>query len=227
MAFAYGVFPQDRSERRDDYPAADQGWAQEISCRTRHGQRDVSQLLDPARRGELRGMSDLGAAVNRAVLSGVTAVSNSYGGNEWPGETGIDSAYNHPGIATTASSGDPDILASTERLTLVTAVGGTSLYQATNTVAYADETACRTMLAAAAARLKASDVADRPVCANRTLADVSAVADPNTPVWVYARTLMLASSRLAAPDFGANHFIGVRACGQPRVAPDLERIPVP
>ena len=34
--------------------------------------------------------SDLGTAVNEAVALGAVAVSNSYGGGEWSGETGAD-----------------------------------------------------------------------------------------------------------------------------------------
>jgi subtilase family serine protease len=50
--------------------------------------------------------SDLAVAVNTAAALGVQAISNSYGGSEWAGETSLDSSYNHPGVAVVASSGD-------------------------------------------------------------------------------------------------------------------------
>ena len=50
---------------------------------------------------------DLGIAVNRAASLGAVAISNSYGGGEFSGESSFGSTYfNHPGVAITASSGD-------------------------------------------------------------------------------------------------------------------------
>jgi subtilase family serine protease len=50
--------------------------------------------------------NNLGAAVNTAVSLGAVAVSNSYAGPEWSGETYYDRYYNHPGVAITAGTGD-------------------------------------------------------------------------------------------------------------------------
>ena len=52
------------------------------------------------------GFSDLGTAVDAAVSMGAVAVSNSYGGPEWPSETDDDTYYNHPGVAITVATGD-------------------------------------------------------------------------------------------------------------------------
>ncbi|HVV75206.1 MAG TPA: IPT/TIG domain-containing protein [Mycobacteriales bacterium] len=49
--------------------------------------------------------SDLGAAVNAAVAAGADEVSNSYGGREDYAPTSF-TAYNHPGVVITASTGD-------------------------------------------------------------------------------------------------------------------------
>src|SRR5437764_9219083 len=51
-------------------------------------------------------VADLAAAVDTAVRSGATVVSNSYGAGEFSGETTYDTHYNHPGVAITVSSGD-------------------------------------------------------------------------------------------------------------------------
>ena len=62
-----------------------------------------------------------------------SAISNSYGGSESSSELSTDSAYNHPGLAITVSSGDSgygvEYPAASQ---YVTAVGGTTLTQASN-----------------------------------------------------------------------------------------------
>jgi uncharacterized protein with LGFP repeats len=132
--------------------------------------------------------SNLDVAVNTAVTLGANAVSNSYGQSEYFGE-GAESAgyYDHPGIAVTVASGDQgygtQFPASSQ---YVTAVGGTSLTQLSNArtrngseVAWSQAgSGCSSLLP------KPSWQADTG-CANRTEADVAAVADPNTPVWAY------------------------------------------
>src|SRR5205814_10245987 len=74
-------------------------------------------------------VTDLGAAVNRAVADGAVVVSNSYGGGESSSETSImTSYYTHPGVAITVSSGDSGYgVQSPAAFKTVTAVGGTSL----------------------------------------------------------------------------------------------------
>jgi hypothetical protein len=104
-------------------------------ARPRRGQRDLSEVQHPARRGELREFSNLAAAVNYATSRpDVVAISISYGGSEFSGEMAYDSAYHHSGKAITVSSGDNgygvEIPAASP---FVTAVGGTSLHQASNT----------------------------------------------------------------------------------------------
>ena len=63
----------------------------------------------------------------------MAAISNSYGGSEASSETSTASAYNHPGVAITVSSGDGgygvEYPAASQH---VTAVGGTTLTQASN-----------------------------------------------------------------------------------------------
>jgi len=72
----------------------------------------------------------LAAAVDTAAAKGAHAIGNSYGGAESGSQT-YEPSYNHPGVAITASSGDSgygtQFPASSPH---VTAVGGTTVYQA-------------------------------------------------------------------------------------------------
>ena len=133
-------------------------------------------------------LTNLGIGVNTAVALGANVVSNSYGADEFSTEAQADHYYDHPGVAIVASSGDsgygveypaasPDVVA----------VGGTSLHQSTNT---GTRNATETVWSGAGSGCSAYEA--KPTwqtdtgCGRRTVADVSAVADPNTGVWVYA-----------------------------------------
>ena len=132
--------------------------------------------------------ANLAAAVNTAAsIAGVNAISNSYGGGE-SGTTTYASAYNHPGIAITASTGDSGYGASFPATSPnVIAVGGTRLVTAANTRGWSETawtsggSGCSTVYA------KPSFQHD-PSCGARMEADVSAVADPATGVAVYGPT---------------------------------------
>ncbi len=167
------------------YPSANAGWALEIALdvEVAHAMcQNCSILLVEANSNSF---GDLMAAEDRAVTLGANEISNSYGASEFSGETGYDAHFNHPGVAITASSGDsgygPQYPAASQ---YVTAVGGTSLYlNADNS--YNHENAW------GGAGSGCSSFEIKPVwqsdsgCANRTIADVSAVADPNTGAAVY------------------------------------------
>jgi subtilase family serine protease len=130
--------------------------------------------------------ANLGAAVNEAVSLGAKFVSNSYGGGESSTEASSDSSfYNHPGVAVTASSGDsgfgPQYPAASQ---FVTAVGGTSLTRASNARGWTETVWNGAGSGCSAFEAKPSWQHDTG-CSRRTIADVSAVADPNTGVAVY------------------------------------------
>jgi subtilase family serine protease len=169
------------------YPTADSGWSEEIALDL-----DMASAVCPncsilLVEANSNSYNDLAAGVNEAVALGANVVSNSYGGSEWSGEGGFDSAYNHPGVAITVSSGDAGYGAEYPAASpYVTAVGGTSLNQATNTGARdGTETAWSSAGSGCSAyEAKPSWQLDT-ACTNRTVADVSAVADPNTGVWIY------------------------------------------
>jgi subtilase family serine protease len=139
-------------------------------------------------------LANLATAVNRAAAQpGVVAISNSYGG----GDSAENSAYNHPGIAITASTGDAGFKGGSYPASsaFVTAVGGTSLKMSGTT--RVSETAwsgagsgCSTVIAQPSFQTTAVTG-----CAKRAIADVSAAADPNTGgLSVYAPTTARNSS---------------------------------
>lgn len=125
-------------------------------------------------------------ANDAAVRLGANVISNSWGGNEYNGETAdCNRFFNHPGVAITVASGDsgfaPDYPAACEG---VTAVGGTTLYQDTSARGWGEIAWSGTGSGCSAYIPKPSWQHDR-LCGKRTFADTAAVADPNTPVAFY------------------------------------------
>jgi subtilase family serine protease len=184
---ANGCFRKVAQDGSTNYPATDPGWSEEISLDV-----DMVSAICPNCHILLvesndNSLANLGAAVNEAVTLGAKYVSNSYGGPEDPSELTADSQfYNHPGVAVTASLGDGGYGAIYPAASQdVTAVGGTTLTR--------DSTAARgwTETAWSGAGSGCSAYEAKPSwqsdtgCSNRTVADVSAVADPNTGVSVY------------------------------------------
>jgi hypothetical protein len=133
-------------------------------------------------------IGDLGAAVDTAVALGANVVSNSYGTGEYPGEnTDANLYYNHPGVAIVASSGDAGYGVEFPAASpTVTAVGGTTLAQYTNSGV---RNGLETVWAGSGSGC--SQYEPKPSwqndagCARRTVSDVAAVANPATGVWVY------------------------------------------
>jgi subtilase family serine protease len=168
-------------------PKSNGGWSMEIALdvETVHGVcANCSILLVEA---DSPNMKNLMASVDTAVKAGAAAVSNSYGGPEFSGETIFDSHFNYPGIAFTVSSGDSGYGVQYPAASpYVTAVGGTSLYL--NGGKYKNEDAW------SGAGSGCSQFEPKPLwqtdarCAGRTVADVSAVADPATGVAIYTTT---------------------------------------
>jgi subtilase family serine protease len=170
-------------------PRTNGGWAQEESLDI-----DMASALCPkcnillveARSATL---TNLGTSVNTAVNLGAAVVSNSYGGGESSGETSTENSfYNHPGVAITASSGDSGFGVQFPAASrFVTAVGGTSLTRASNTRGWT-ETAWSGAGSGCSAFITKPSWQTDSGCARRTVADVSADADPNTGVAVFDST---------------------------------------
>ncbi|MDI5970855.1 hypothetical protein POF50_016145 [Streptomyces sp. SL13] len=135
--------------------------------------------------------TDLGTAMNQAVTQGAKFVSNSYGGSESSAETSYDSAYyDHPGVAVTVSSGDGGYGVEYPAASpYVTSVGGTSLSAASNARGWTESAWSTASYEGAGSGCSAYEA--KPAwqtdtgCGRRTVADVSADADPATGVAVY------------------------------------------
>jgi subtilase family serine protease len=179
-------------------PVANKGWAEEISLDL-----DMASAICPNCKillveGTTNSFANLAASVDQAAASGATVISNSYGSNEFAGETAYASSYNHPGIPITVSSGDSAYPAHAQfpaDLATVTAVGGTALKPASNARGFT-ESVWLTKLGTTANTSEGTGSGcsiyiakpawqHDPDCAMRTVADVSAVADPATGVTVY------------------------------------------
>ena len=181
-----GCFTQMDQRGGSSWTTVDEGWNQEAALDL-----DMASAICPKCKlvfveADDAYFNNLGAAENTAAAQpGVAAISNSYGGSEFLGETSYDSYYNHPGIAITVSSGDSGYGAEYPAASsLVTAVGGTSLRGSITTGSW-------TETAWSGAGSGCSRYVTKPTwqtdkgCARRTIADVSAVADPYTGVKVY------------------------------------------
>src|SRR5215216_3339263 len=166
-------------------PSANTGWGQEIALDL-----DMASAICPSCNillveANSNSFNDLGAAVNTAAAqSGVKSISNSYGAKEFFFEEPYQDYYNHPGIAVTVSSGDSGYGVQFPAASqYVTAVGGTSLTHST-AGAWSESVWSGAGSGCSAYIAKPSWQTDKG-CANRTVADVSAVANPNTGVAVY------------------------------------------
>jgi len=111
-------------------PSDDVGWGQEIAI-------DIQMVSAACPNCKIllvetnsNSYSDLLAGVDRAVLMSADAISNSYGGREFSGETTYESHFNKP-VAITVSSGDSGYQREYPAASkYVTAVGGTTLNSA-------------------------------------------------------------------------------------------------
>jgi subtilase family serine protease len=167
-------------------PAPDYGWAEEISLDLDMVSAicpDCHILLveaDSPNTGPLATAED-----TAAKTPGVVAISNSWGGSEDGTVTAADTHFNHPGVAITASSGDSGYgVIWPASSPYVTAVGGTSLSKASNSRGWTETAWSGAGSGCSSVEAKPSWQHDSG-CANRSVADVSAVADPNTGVGVY------------------------------------------
>jgi subtilase family serine protease len=207
---ANGCFRKVSQTGGTNYPKGNTGWGEEISLDL-----DMASAICPnchilLVEASSSSFANLVAAVDRAALLGANVISNSYGGSEYSGEVNDQSHYNHPGIAITVSSGDGgygvEFPAASQ---WVTAVGGTTLTRNsssrgfTETVWSGAGSGCSAYISKPGWQTDAS-------CPRRTVADVSAVADPNTGVSVYdtyvrphGGWLVFGGTSVAAPIIGA------------------------
>jgi subtilase family serine protease len=211
---ANGCFRKVDQNGGTTYPATNAGWGQEISLDL-----DMASAICPKCKillveARTSSLVNLGTAVNTAARLGANVISNSYGGGEFSSETSYETTYyHHPGIAVVASSGDSGFGVQFPAASrYVTAVGGTTLTRATNARGW-------TETAWSGAGSGCSAFEPKPAwqhdlgCARRTVADVSADADPRTGVSVYdtfgsGGWLKFGGTSVAAPIIGGVYALG-------------------
>ena len=182
---ANGCFRKVNQNGGTSYPRTDVGWAQEQALDL-----DMASAMCPNCKillvqASTPSYGNLAAAVNRAATLGSIVISNSYGGSE-SGSTTYERSYDHSGVAVTVSSGDygygVQFPASSSH---VVAVGGTRLVRSgsgwSETVWDGAGSGCSSLYGI----LSNTQSATVTGCPNRAVADVAAVADPNTGVSVY------------------------------------------
>jgi subtilase family serine protease len=204
----FGQFNQNGAKK--PLPGFNLGWAQEMALDL-----DMASAMCPNCKIYLveansNSYTNLAAAVNSAAnVLQAHVISNSYGGGE-SGTSGYEASYNHAGVAVTASSGDSgygvEFPASSPH---VIAVGGTHLTRDGSSRGWAESawsgagSGCSTVYAKPAWQTDGG-------CGKRTVADVSAIADPNTGVAVYgpvnssqaAGWMVFGGTSVAAPLIG-------------------------
>lgn len=167
------------------YPGPAEGWSAEAALDL-----DMTSAICPECQlvlVEAENNSDerLAQAVSEAASLGANVISDSWGGPEFPEETAVDPYLDHPGVPVLFASGDSSYGAEYPASSPnVIAVGGTSLSKDGSARGWRET-------AWSGAGSGCSLYEEKPTwqsdsgCANRSVADVSAVADPSTPVSVY------------------------------------------
>ncbi len=186
---ANGCFRKVDQNGGTHYPRKDAGWALEISLDL-----DMASAICPnchilLVEAKTNSFANLGAAENRAAAMGATVISNSWGGSD--ASDGTYGAYfNHPGIAITVSSGDNGYGAEYPASShYVTAVGGTTLTAGGGSRGWTETAWSGAGSGCSSFNVALSGAAGFGTgCSRRAVADVSAVADPNTGVSVYDST---------------------------------------
>ncbi len=186
---ANGCFSKvNQSGNPSPLPPGNVGWGEEIALDL-----DMASAICPnchilLVEAQSSSGANLYTAENRAVTMGATEVSNSWGGSEYGSENTDDTNYfKHPGVAITVSSGDSGYgTAFPAASQYVTAVGGTHLVSLGG--GNWKETAWNGAGSGCSFYVKRPSwqkFKQNKKCKKRTIADVSAVADPNTGVAVY------------------------------------------
>jgi subtilase family serine protease len=174
------------------YPRKDPGWALEIALDVETAHQICQNCKILLVEADSNSFANLAAAVNEAATLGANAISNSYGGSDTSSSNG--GAYDHRGIAITASSGDGGYgVESPASYNTVVAVGGTTLRLNGNS--YSSESVwsgagsgCSAYWTAQSWQTSASGWSATGCGSKRGVADVAADADPNTGASVYDTT---------------------------------------
>jgi subtilase family serine protease len=188
---ANGCFKKVNQTGGTKYPKADAGWALESSLDVQVVHATCPNCKILLVEASTNSFSNLLAAEDYATAN-AQIINNSWGAGEFSSETSAayDGHFNRPGRAITVSSGDNGFGAQYPAASqYVTAVGGTSLQVDTISSARVSETAWSGAGSGCSAyEPKPSWQAGLSACPRRLIADVSAVADPNTGAAVYDST---------------------------------------
>lgn len=181
-----GCFSKVNQTGSTKYPKVDSGWSLEIALDVETAHQicpNCKLILVEANSNSYR---DLMTAVDTARKLGAKVISNSYGSAEFARETLYDSYFNYPGTAFVFSSGDngygTSYPAASNR---VIAAGGTSLYLTDSNKRQSEVVWSGSGSGCSLYESKPAFQTDQG-CANRTIADISAAADPNTGAAVYS-----------------------------------------
>lgn len=167
------------------YPAANSTWSLETALDVETAHEICQNCKIVLVEASSSGYNDLMAAEDTARAQGAKVISNSYGSAEFSGETSYDSHFNYPGIAFAFSAGDNSYGAEYPASSpYVTAVAGTTLNVAAGNSYGSESVWSNTGSGCSAYEAKPSFQHDTG-CSGRTVADVSADANPNTGAAIY------------------------------------------
>ncbi len=174
---------------QDTYPRANGGWAVETSLDLDMVSAACPQCHIVLVEADSSGIDNLAAAVDTAVAAGSDVVSNSYGTGEFNGMQDYYAHYQHAGHVILASTGDSGFTSASFPAVApgVVAVGGTSLHPADNARGWTEQ-AWSGAGSGCSAYVRKPAYQDDDHCHMRTMADVSADADPDTGPAVYDTT---------------------------------------
>jgi subtilase family serine protease len=171
-----------------DYPQADPGWAEEISLDLDMVSAACPRCMILLVEADTASMANLGTSVDTAATQGADAVTNSYGGPDGKDST-YGRYYHHAGVAVTASAGDNGYGVSYPASSKwVTAVGGTTLSRSKSSRGFTETAWSDSGSGCSTLNSTTWQSAVTTGCPGRAVADVSAVADPETGVAVYDST---------------------------------------
>jgi subtilase family serine protease len=181
---ASGCFEKVNQGGTTTYPKVDSGWSTEASLdvETAHGLCPQCQIS--LVEASTASMDNFASSEDQAVSRGAKVISNSYGGSEISGEAAYDSHFHKSGVTFVASSGDDGFGTSYPAASPnVVAVGGTSLQMRAGKVV--SETAWSGAGSGCSLyEYKPAWQTDKK-CSMRSIADVSADADPQTGAAIY------------------------------------------
>jgi len=207
-----------QSGSTSSFPRKDAGWALEISLDVEVAHAICQNCKIILVEASSNSFANLAAAEDEAALLGANVISNSYGGSEFSSETSssYDGHFNHPGVAVTVSSGDSGYGVQYPAASqYVTAVGGTTLSLNGSNQRTGETVWSGAGSGCSAYEAKPSWHTDSG-CARRTVADVSADANPSTGASVYDTTryqgqsgwFQVGGTSLSAPLVGAVYALG-------------------